>query len=39
MTKEFKYQEPFPIERDNTEYELLTKDFVLIRKMQIINLI
>ena len=33
MTKEFKYQEPFPIERDNTEYELLTKDFVLIRKM------
>lgn len=25
---EFKYQEPFPIEKDTTEYRLLTKDYV-----------
>lgn len=25
---EFKYQEPFPIQKDNTEYRLLTKDYV-----------
>ncbi len=33
MKKDFKYQAPFPIERDNTEYELLTKDFVSIKNM------
>ena len=25
---EFKYQEPFPLEKDTTEYRLLTKDYV-----------
>ena len=25
---EFKYQEPFPIQKDSTEYRLLTKDYV-----------
>ena len=25
---EFKYQEPFPVEGDTTEYRLLTKDYV-----------
>ena len=25
---EFKYQEPFPIQKDETEYRLLTKDYV-----------
>lgn len=25
---EFKYQEPFPVEKDTTEYRLLTKDYV-----------
>ena len=25
---EFNYQEPFPIQKDNTEYRLLTKDYV-----------
>ena len=25
---EFKYQEPFPIEKDTTEYRLLTKEYV-----------
>lgn len=28
MAKEFKYQNPFPLGKDNTEYELLTTDFV-----------
>lgn len=28
MAKEFKYQEPFPMGKDKTEYYLLTKDFV-----------
>jgi fumarate hydratase class I len=28
MTKEFKYQETFPMEKDNTAYYLLTKDYV-----------
>ena len=27
---EFIYQEPLPIERDNTEYRLLTKDYVKV---------
>ena len=26
--EEFKYQEPFPIQKDSTEYRLLTKDYV-----------
>ena len=25
---EFKYQEPFPIQKDTTEYRLVTKDHV-----------
>ena len=28
MSKEFKYQDPFPIGKDKSEYYLLTKDFV-----------
>ncbi len=28
LMPEFKYQEPFPIERDTTEYRLLTKEYV-----------
>lgn len=28
MAKEFKYQEPFPMGKDTTEYYLLTKDYV-----------
>lgn len=28
MAKEFRYQEPFPMGKDNTEYYLLSKDFV-----------
>ena len=28
MAKEFRYQEPFPMGKDNSEYYLLTKDFV-----------
>lgn len=28
MAKEFRYQEPFPTEKDKSEYYLLTKDFV-----------
>jgi len=28
MAKEFKYQETFPMEKDNTAYYLLTKDYV-----------
>ena len=27
---EFIYQEPLPIERDNTEYRLVTKDYVKV---------
>ena len=27
---EFIYQEPLPIERDTTEYRLLTKDYVKV---------
>ncbi len=27
---EFKYQEPFPLEKDDTEYRLLTKDYVSV---------
>lgn len=29
---EFKYQEPFPLGKDETEYELLTEDFVSLQK-------
>lgn len=29
---EFKYQEPFPLSGDNTEYRLLTKDYVRVEK-------
>ena len=25
---DFKYQKPFPIKKDNTEYKLISKDFV-----------
>ena len=28
MAKEFKYQNPFPVGKDNTEYELLTKKYI-----------
>ena len=28
MAKSFKYQNPFPLGKDNTEYELLTKEYV-----------
>ena len=27
---EFKYQEPFPLSADTTEYRLLTKDYVKV---------
>src|SRR3990172_4453480 len=27
---EFKYQDPFPLEKDHTEYRLLTKDYVSV---------
>ena len=27
-TAEFEYQDPFPVEKDDTEYRLLTKEFV-----------
>ncbi len=30
MAKEFKYQEPFPMGKDKTEYYLLTKDYVSV---------
>lgn len=32
MAKEFKYQDPFPMEKDNTEYYLLTKDHVSVSR-------
>ena len=28
MTPDFKYQNPFPVGKDNTEYYLLSKDYV-----------
>lgn len=31
-TKPFKYQEPFPLEGDNTEYYLLTKEHVSVKE-------
>lgn len=30
MAKEFKYQDPFPVGKDKTEYYLLTKDYVSV---------
>ncbi|MFV0397152.1 MAG: fumarate hydratase [Bacteroidales bacterium] len=30
----FKYQEPFPLEKDNTEYYLLTKDLVSVSEFE-----
>ncbi len=32
MAKSFQYQEPFPLEKDMTEYYLLTKDFVSVEE-------
>ena len=34
MAKEFKYQEPFPMGKDKTEYYLLTKDYVSVSKFE-----
>ncbi|HRR62805.1 MAG TPA: fumarate hydratase [Paludibacteraceae bacterium] len=34
MTKEFKYQEPFPLGEDKTEYYLLTKDQVSVSQFE-----
>ncbi|NDV45445.1 fumarate hydratase [Paludibacter sp. 221] len=34
MAKEFKYQEPFPMGKDNTEYYLLTKDYVSVSNFE-----
>lgn len=31
---EFKYQEPFPIQKDSTEYRLLTKNYVKRLKLK-----
>ncbi len=33
-TIEFKYQHPFPIEKDDTEYYLLTKDYVSVSEFE-----
>ena len=33
-TPEFKYQEPFPLGKDNTEYYLLTKDYVSVSEFE-----
>ena len=33
-TPEFKYQEPFPLGEDKTEYYLLTKDYVSTSKFE-----
>jgi len=34
MAKEFKYQEPFPLGKDKTEYYLLTKDYVSVSEFE-----
>ncbi|HRU63858.1 MAG TPA: fumarate hydratase [Paludibacteraceae bacterium] len=34
MTKEFKYQEPFPLGEDKTEYYLLTKDYISVSQFE-----
>lgn len=34
MAKEFKYQEPFPMGKEKTEYYLLTKDFVRVKSFE-----
>ncbi len=31
---EFKYQEPFPLSKDDTKYRLLTKDYVSARRLE-----
>ena len=33
-TPEFKYQEPFPLGKDNTDYYLLTKDYVSVSEFE-----
>ncbi len=33
-TPEFKYQEPFPLVKDETEYYLLTKDHVSVTEFE-----
>ncbi len=34
MAKEFKYQEPFPLGKDNSEYYLLTKEQISVSKFE-----
>ncbi len=34
MVKEFKYQEPFPLGKEKTEYYLLTKDYVSVSEFE-----
>ena len=34
MAKEFKYQEPFPMGKEKTEYYLLTKDYVSVSEFE-----
>ena len=34
MAKEFKYQEPFPLGKEKTEYYLLTKDYVSVSEFE-----
>lgn len=34
MAKEFKYQEPFPLGKEKTEYYLLSKDFVSVSEFE-----
>ena len=34
MAKKFKYQEPFPMGKDKTEYYLLTKDYVSVSEFE-----
>src|SRR5262245_13342063 len=33
-TKEFRYQEPFPLEKDDTEYRLVSKEFVNVTRFE-----
>jgi fumarate hydratase, class I len=33
----FKYQKPFPILKDDTNYKLLTKDFVSTIKLMVVK--
>ena len=34
MAKEFKYQDPFPVGKDKTEYYLLTKNHVSVSEFE-----